>query len=105
MKSNQELGFTEIGSGEGDAGSSETADLTVGSREGAGYRAYCTIYHSEQDASRNGVVDELSARSDTPGVAMGILAERAADQWSEKRARGVRRAIIEAEDEIAESQA
>lgn len=101
MKSNKTLGFTEVGSGSGDAGGSETADLTVGRRGDVVYRAYCTIYHSEQDASREGVVDDLSARGDTADEAIGTLAERAADQWSDERARGVRRAIIEAADEIA----
>jgi hypothetical protein len=104
-RSNTALGYDrihEISEGVGDvAGTSLTANLQVGKR-GDTYRAYCYLWHHEQDASREGIRDSLMARGNTPQEAMSELLRRATDQWTESQARGVRRAIIEVQESLDE---
>ena len=104
MKSNKKLGFAnvhEISEGTGDCGGSLTAQVQVG-RKNDVYRAYVYLYHHEQDASREGVKDELCARGASVAEAITELRRRVNDQWSTEDARGVRRAIMEVQESIDE---
>ena len=108
MKSNRDLGFVPLFGEEGqnssevnaDGGGSLSIDVTVGQR-GKVYRAYAYQWHHEQDASREGIRDEVSCRADDP--------MEAARRWRVAALRrgwhapGVEAAYSDLIDEIAEA--
>lgn len=104
MKSNRELGFVkihEISEGSGDVGGSLSANVSIGKR-GEVYRAYCYIWHHEQDASREGVKGDLCARGESAEEVLAALRRVANDQFPNAWARGVRHAIMEVQESLDE---
>ena len=88
MKSNKQLEFTPMYGHEGyaygddrscetaDAGGTLTLTATIG-KKGTTYRVYAYLWHSEQDASREGYRGQCCGRGQVPDEAMDTFRRNA----------------------------